>query len=166
MTQANIRLRAIEQSDLDDWCALQNAPNAMAQTLGMPYFSRDQAARMLANPPESLYPIAAEVDGHVVGVATMYVGQGRQRHSGNIGLSVRDDCAGQGVGSALLAALIDLAENWLGLTRLELDVFVDNAVALHLYQQHGFEIEGTKRRWALRDGQYVDAYLMARIRVS
>jgi putative acetyltransferase len=33
-----------------------------------------------------------------------------------------------------------------------------------LYRQFGFEIEGTHRRYAVRDGEYVDAYSMARIR--
>jgi putative acetyltransferase len=33
-----------------------------------------------------------------------------------------------------------------------------------LYKRFGFEIEGTHRRLAFRNGGYVDAYSMARIR--
>jgi putative acetyltransferase len=55
---------------------------------------------------------------------------------------VRDDWHGQGVGTALIEAAIDLADNWRNLTRLELRVFTDNAPAIHLYEKVSFETEG------------------------
>jgi putative acetyltransferase len=63
-----------------------------------------------------------------------------------------------------MAALIDLADNWLGLHRIELTVYVDNAPAIHLYEKIGFVIEGTARDFALRGGVYVDVHTMARLR--
>ena len=33
-----------------------------------------------------------------------------------------------------------------------------------VYKKYGFEIEGTGRRYALRNGEYVDAYYMARMK--
>ncbi|HEX3053108.1 MAG TPA: GNAT family N-acetyltransferase, partial [Aggregatilineaceae bacterium] len=68
------------------------------------------------------------------------------------------------IGSALLMAAIDLAENWLNLSRIELEVFVDNEPALKLYRKFGFEIEGMLKDFAFRDGKYVDTYAMARIK--
>ncbi len=41
--------------------------------------------------------------------------------------------------------------------------YTDNEPALRLYRKFGFEIEGTHRRYAFRDGQYVDAHTMARL---
>jgi putative acetyltransferase len=86
------------------------------------------------------------------------------RHVGSIGMAVRDDWQGKGVGTALMEAALDLADNWLNLTRMELRVYVDNLAAVALYKRFGFEIEGTHRRLAFRNGEYVDAYSMARIR--
>ncbi len=77
---------------------------------------------------------------------------------------VHDSYQGQGIGAALLEAAVTLAERWLAITRLELTVYTDNEPALALYRKFGFEIEGTLRDYAFRDGRYVDAYLMARLR--
>jgi putative acetyltransferase len=52
----------------------------------------------------------------------------------------------------------------LNLIRLELEVYTDSEAAVRLYRKFGFSIEGTLLRFAYRDGQYVDAYLMARLR--
>ncbi len=77
---------------------------------------------------------------------------------------MRDDWQGKGVSTALMEACLDLADNWLGLMRLDLPVYVDNATAIWLYKRFGFEIEGTHKRFAFRKGEYVDAYVMARLR--
>jgi putative acetyltransferase len=61
-------------------------------------------------------------------------------------------------------AAIELADGWLNYQRLELTVFTDNLAAMALYRKFGFAIEGTCRAYAYRDGGYVDAYLMARLR--
>ena len=79
-------------------------------------------------------------------------------------MAVRDDWQGQGIGSALLEAALDLADNWLGVTRVDLQVYTDNQAGIALYEKFGFEIEGTHYRYVLRAGEYVDAYSMARLR--
>ena len=73
---------------------------------------------------------------------------------------------GQGVGSALLAAIVDLADNWYNLRRLELEVHADNAAGVALYEKFGFEVEGVYRKFAYRDGAFVDALAMARLRAD
>jgi putative acetyltransferase len=63
-----------------------------------------------------------------------------------------------------MQAAIDLADRWLNLTRLELEVYTDNEPAIRLYRRFGFVLEGTLSRFAYRDGQFVDVYAMARLR--
>jgi putative acetyltransferase len=67
-------------------------------------------------------------------------------------------------GTALLHAALELADQWLNLLRVELEVYVDNEPALRLYRKSGFVIEGAMSRFAYRAGQYVDVYLMARFK--
>ena len=115
-------------------------------------------------PEANAHHLVAEIDGRVVGSLGLHTSSSpRQHHLGSIGMMVHDDFQGRGVGTALMAAMVDLADNWLGLRRLELHVYVDNAPAVHLYEKFGFVIEGTARQFAFRGGQYVDAYVMARL---
>ena len=79
-------------------------------------------------------------------------------------MAVRDDWQGKGVGSALMQAAMDLADNWLNLSRLELEVYTDNEPAIALYKKFDFIIEGTLKNFAFRDGQFVDVYTMAKLR--
>ena len=88
----------------------------------------------------------------------------RRKHVGQLGMAVRDDFQGKGVGTALMQAAVDMADHWLDLLRLELGVFVDNEPAVRLYQRFGFVIEGTLTRYAFRAGEYADVYAMARFR--
>ena len=105
--------------------------------------------------------VQGEVIGHLA--LSVYVSP-RTRHSGHFRIAVRDDWQGKGIGTALLRAGVDLADKWLNLTRLELEVFADNEHAVRLYERHGFELEGTLRQHSFRGGRYVDSYVMARLR--
>ena len=70
-----------------------------------------------ANPPEA--HLVAELDGRVVGSLSVHVESNpRRRHCAGIGMAVHDGFQGRGVGTALLLAALDLADNWLGLHRL------------------------------------------------
>jgi len=137
----------------------------MAETLGLP-FSPEQAWRAeLARRRDDNFSMVACVRGEVVGHLDLSIYMNpRTRHSGHFGIAVRDDWQGKGLGTELMKACLDLADNWLALRRLDLRVYVDNAPAIALYKKFGFEIEGTHRWFALRNGEYVDAHVMARLR--
>lgn len=79
-------------------------------------------------------------------------------------MAVHDDWQGQGLGYALLSEALQLADKWMDLRRVELEVYVDNERGVKLYERCGFVIEGTFKKYAYRDGQYVDVYAMARLR--
>ncbi|MBI3369309.1 MAG: GNAT family N-acetyltransferase, partial [Burkholderiales bacterium] len=57
----------------------------------------------------------------------------------------------------------DYADGWAQVLRIELHVYTDNARAIALYRRFGFVQEGCHRGHALREGQYVDSYSMARL---
>jgi ribosomal protein S18 acetylase RimI-like enzyme len=83
------------------------------------------------------------------------------RHSGVLGMGVAAPHRGHGVGSALLRATLEAASAR-GITRVELVVRADNAAAIRLYDNHGFELEGRLRDYMIVDGRAYDALQMAR----
>jgi putative acetyltransferase len=158
----------VRRTEPDDYRALHrifSGPRAVAGTLQMPLPSAEMWRKRLSEPPEGLYSLVACVEEEVVGSLSLEntPTRWRMRHVASLGMAVRDDWQGRGVGTALMEAALDLADNWLNLTRIELRVYVDNAAAIALYEKFGFEIEGTHRRLAFRNGEYVDGYSMARI---
>jgi putative acetyltransferase len=158
-------VRRCEPEDYEGVHRVYSSPKAMAGTMGVPYSSAQEAREALATESEGSFPLVACVEEEIVGQLTLSVYTNpRTRHSGHFGIAVRDDWQGRGVGTALMEACLELADNWLNLTRLDLRVYVDNAPAIALYERFGFEIEGTHRRFAYRDGEYVDAHVMARLR--
>jgi len=165
MTDPGFTLRALHPAD--DWAdivEMQAQPRFRWGTLQTPFRSPEAIRKQLeAIPPEEVQ-IVAVVEGRVVGRAQLQPGKGRRAHAGYIILGVHDDFGGRGIGSAMMAALIDVADNWLNLKRLELGGWTDNEPAIAIYQKFGFEIEGRERACAFRDGAYVDGYTMARLR--
>jgi putative acetyltransferase len=162
----HVSVRHAEPDDYEAMHRIMSGPRAAAETLQLPVQSAETWRKRLAEPPEGLFLLVACVDGEVVGNLGLETSPNRprMRHVGSIGMAVRDDWQGKGVGTTLMGAALDLADNWLNLTRIELRVYVNNSAAVALYERFGFEIEGTHRRLAFRNGEYVDAYSMARLR--
>ena len=161
---AGLTIRAREPSDWQELATLLELPGVRWGTLRLPFAGKEQWRKALEAPRDGMTPIVAELDGHIVGTAGITRHTGRRSHVGEIFMSVHDGFSGRDIGSALLAALVDLADNWLNLKRLELTANVDNTPAIRLYRKFGFEIEGTRRADVFRGGQFVDCHAMARLR--
>ena len=160
---ASLVLRAARPDDAEGIAALANLPVYRRGTLRLPFQSVAETRAFLEKRGSDNKLLVAELDGVIVGNAGLTPFAGARAHAGGIGMGVHDDWRGHGIGNALLAALIEVADNWLGLRRLELNVFDDNAAAIALYRKFGFEIEDKYRAYALRDGMLRDSLAMARL---
>jgi putative acetyltransferase len=159
-----ITVRGMEVEDWEDIAVVLGSGNVIYNTLQLPYTSRDFVRERMENLPDNQRVLVAVVKEKVVGQLWLHFEAGRRVHVARLGMMVQAEFQGRGVGSALMGAAVDLAENWLNISRIELECYTDNAAGLALYQKYGFEVEGTLRDYAFRDGRFVDAYLMARIR--
>jgi putative acetyltransferase len=158
-------VRPLGEGDFADVVEIFRHPKLLAGTMQGPFVSdlaRSDKLRQGLLDPHSRY-MGVEADGRVVGTASVHMNANpRARHVAALGMGIRDSHQGQGLGSALMAAIVDLCDNWLQISRLELEVYTDNEAALALYRKYGFEIEGTHRAKAFRLGEYVDTHSMAR----
>jgi putative acetyltransferase len=161
-----IEVRHAEPEDYQAIHELHCQPQAIWGTLQLPFPSLEMWRKRLAEKPDALQTLVACVEGDVVGCLGLKLNPlvSRRRHAASLGMAVHDRWQGRGVGTRLMLAATDLADKWLDLVRLELKVYVDNERGIRLYQKFGFVIEGTLVKYAFRDGEYVDAYTMARIR--
>lgn len=139
-------------------------PGVYHDTLQLPHPSREMwQERLIVKPGQRR--LVACIDEKIVGDLSLQVeASPRRSHVATFGISVAADAQGRGVGSALMREMINLCDNWMRIERIELTVFSDNPAALALYRKYGFEIEGTGKKFALRNGEYVDAYYMARMK--
>ncbi len=68
---------------------------------------------------------------------------------------------GRGVGSALLAALVESTEA-AGVWTLQTGIFPENGASLALHARHGFRVVGTRERIGRMDGVWRDTVLLER----
>lgn len=160
----SLTFRAPTLEDAEEICAMTNLPKFRAGTSRLPFTRVENTRQWLSNLKDRDTVILAIIDGKVVGSCDIRRADGRRIHSGTIGIGVHDDYHGRGIGTALMSQIIDVADNWLNLRRLDLTVFADNLHAIHLYENFGFEREGVLRSDAFRNGEFVDTITMGRLR--
>lgn len=160
-----IEIRHSSDADIDQIRLLYAEPSNYAATLQLPYPSPAAWAKKFGATPEGVYSLVACIGDDVVGQLGLCVESSpRRKHAAHIGMGVKSDARRSGVGSALIAAMIELAEQWLAVQRIELTVYTDNDAAIGLYKKFGFIVEGTLRHYAFRNGRLVDVHIMSRLK--
>jgi len=161
-------VRALQSSDWEALYAIREQDNVRPNILSIPFSDPIQFKEFFAHSHEGAHRLTAEAvlshgESVIVGNLGLFRGRLGGADRADLGLQVHQDYHNVGVGSALMAAMCDLADNWLNLHRVELEVFTDNAGGIALYKKFGFEIEATCRLFAFRDGAYGDCHIMGRL---
>ncbi len=103
----------------------------------------------------------ALVGGRVVGWCNIAVNKKPVfAHCGGLGMGVVSEYRNRGIGSELMRYALQHAKR-MGLERIELSVYESNRVAIQLYQQFGFVIEGKKIRSVKIGNRYENLVIMA-----
>lgn len=164
----NVNIRPVRPTDVADLHAIRTCPGVMNTMLRTPEVTLSDVARQMEELGDDDQHLVAEItspDGStlVVGEVKLLVANRRRRHAGTLDMTVHDNYTSLGIGKQLFAAALDLADNWLGLLRLELGAFVDNARGLHIYERAGFVREALMVAAAQRKGELVDLVELARL---
>jgi putative acetyltransferase len=161
---AEVEIRPIRPDDAEAIHLLRLLPSSIDNTMAIPSerVTRSQSRIDSSGPDDHVF--VAVLDGQVVGMAGLHVGTGKGRHSADLGIMVHDQFQGRGIGRELMDMLLHMADNFLGLARVELQVYPDNVRAIKLYESCGFEQEGRRRKAVWRHGEHQDVLVMGRIR--
>lgn len=122
----------------------------------------DQESEMIRriDPSRTLFLVAV-ADERVVGSADIQRGrESKNAHTANLGLSLRKEVRGLGLGKALMEDLLRWARSE-GIRKVTLAVFETNRPAMALYRDFGFAEEGRRKGEVVLNGTPVDEVLMA-----
>jgi RimJ/RimL family protein N-acetyltransferase len=162
-----LNLRRAEPRDAENVLAFLNQVAGESEniTFGPGEFelSVEEERKFLKQAAESLTSlyVIAEISGEIAGTLTFSTGKRpRLRHAGEFGTTVLRKYWNLGIGSRMLAYLIDWARQTGTIRKLNLRVRVDNLPAIHLYEKYGFVQEGRLTREFYLHGQFIDAYIM------
>ena len=109
------------------------------------------------------FKFAGENRDEIIGFLTLEPTRRRKvRHVVELGMSVRLDSRGKGVGRRLVEYAIDWAKRNGRIEKITLNVFSGNVSATKLYETAGFVIEGRLKNQIRIEGEYQDLILMAR----
>ena len=159
----SLRIRDIKIEDYKEISKIRKMPGVMENILSNKDEEEELIKEKIINRGKNQYWYVAEENGKVIGLGIlMNHGNLRKKHVGVITLMVNSDYQNKGVGSLLMDKLINLSES-LNIIRLELCVFRDNYKAINLYKKFGFKEEGIKVKSALKNGEYIDEIMIARI---
>lgn len=107
--QSNIQIRLVEADDCFDVYDMFTSPKVSSGTLQLPYPSREYWRKRISDTESGTYNLVAVVDSRVVGMLSVstFPNRPRRRHAGRLGISVKDEWHGKGIGSALMRAGIE-----------------------------------------------------------
>jgi putative acetyltransferase len=165
-----LTIRGQQTDDWNDLYALLSLEDVIRETTELPYPAEEAFRERFGGSSPNTHTLIAETGlpsgrRRLVGaVWVSVIKRYRRRHTAEVSLVAHPDYRGSEMEDALLRKAIDLADDWLGLRRLEAVVYADDTDMIALYARHGFEREAVMRRYAVRAGAYSDAVLLGRLR--
>lgn len=166
MTEAQVRLRPITEADLPNYVRWFNDPEVTQWLMRDPGLTMKQEREWferVSSPEFKGLVLAIEAEGRHIG------GCGLHPHENELiatfGIFIGDKSAwGRGYGSAATREMLRIGFEEMGVHRIELQTWPHNKRAIRCYQKCGFRYEGLRREAVLKDGEWIDAVMMAILR--
>jgi len=107
--------------------------------------------------------LIVEIDRKILGAGEVKKAElDASRHTGNLGVALRKEARGLGIGERLAKSLIREAKKRLNLKIAKLEVFANNKPAYKLYKKLGFKEVGRIENGNYYYGKYVDNIIMVK----
>ena len=164
---STFKIRPVSVNDAKDMVEIKTAAGVIETTLGLPSERYEKYQKLWLEVDPNVHTLVVEDTerNKMVALGSLFIDQSpRKRHVASIALLVHPEYQRKGLGEKLLTAILDIADQWLMLKRVELTVIEGNEAAIALYQKLGFEIEGVIKAAVISEGQYKNEIIMGRLR--
>jgi len=102
-----------------------------------------------------------DINGEVYGSAGVWlIDDGIRKHVGELGIALKKNARGRGLGEKLFKKIIEKAVKELKIKIVTLFVYSRNKVAINLYKKMGFKKLGVIKKGVSYHGKLIDDYLM------
>ncbi len=162
-----ICLRLMRPDDTDRIVAWRNNPRVRERFIYRGVFSKEGHEAWIRNMVDTgkvvQFIICEKVTGRPVG-SVYFRDIDKTHNKAEYGIFIgEDDAEGRGYGTEACSLACEYAFSVMGLHRIFLRAFSDNARAIASYEAGGFQREGLLRDDVFIDGRYRDIVLMGRI---
>lgn len=162
----NIKLRAVEPSDIDLIFEWENDPSIWHLSNTLSPFSRFDLEQYVLNASKDIYSakqlrlmIELTKNNRTIGSIDLFDFEPMHRRAG-IGILINNQERNKGYASEAIELLLDYSSKTLNLHQLFCNIETNNKISLELFKKKNFKEIGIKKDWNLRNGQWVSEHIL------
>lgn len=160
----DIRVRAIEPTDIDFLYRIENIPQVWNISWGDAPVSRQLLWDYINSYTADIYRdrqlrLIIETEGKSVGTVDISDYDPRNGRA-LIGVAVDAAYQNKGIATEALRQVIERCRDTFGMHQLAALILKDNEASLHLFEELGFKTSGCLKSWHKKGGSYVDTVIM------
>ncbi|MCF6209368.1 MAG: GNAT family N-acetyltransferase [Gammaproteobacteria bacterium] len=160
-----IELRDFEQRDIEVLGKLLNNKNVtqyLTTRIAQPYTTQD-AEWWVNTGSKAGIAKAIDVDGTLVGVISITIGDYENARSAEIGYWLGEDYWEEGIATKAVDKMTNYVFSNSEIVRLFAPVFAPNKESMHVLEKCGYIKEGIFKKSIFKGGKYLDEHIFAKI---
>ena len=160
-TPCNIRLRALEPSDLEVLYIWENDPDVWRVSGTLSPISRERLAHFIEEQSYDIYTtrqmrLIIEAEGMIVGSLDIFDFDPQHRRFGIGILIYEDDYRRKGYAKEVITEVVKYGRNTLDLKQIWATIAADNIASIALCERCGFTKCAHRKEWLNRGGEFID----------
>lgn len=160
-TKHNIRLRALEPSDLELLYLWENDPEVWRVSGTLSPISRERLARFIEEQNYDLYAtrqmrLIIEAEGAIVGSIDIFDFDPQHLRFGIGILIYQESDRRKGYAKEAIEAIVEYGRNTLNLKQIWANIAADNIASIALFESCGFSKCAHRKEWINRGGEFID----------
>ena len=160
-TKHNIRLRALEPSDLELLYLWENDPEVWRVSGTLSPISRERLARFIEEQNYDLYAtrqmrLIIEAEGAIVGSIDIFDFDPQHLRFGIGILIYQESDRRNGYAKEAIETVVEYGRNTLNLKQIWANIAIDNIASITLFESCGFSKCAHRKEWINRGGEFID----------